>query len=179
MARHVALLRGINVGAHRRIKMADLKAALATLGYEDVETIGISGNVALTATGRAATIERDIERVIEAECGVEGVLVVVRSARQLAALVEANPWPDRTEHGKLLHVVFLGGDPSAEARAKVEAAVDGDDEVVWGKGCVYVWHARGLMESSVSKLLTDKGLGVTATDRNWNTVAKLHALAGR
>jgi len=65
VTRYVALLRGINVGAHRRIKMADLKAALATLGHEDVATVGVSGNVALTAPGSPADVQGDIERVVE------------------------------------------------------------------------------------------------------------------
>ena len=49
MPRHIALLRGINVGGHRKVPMADLRAALEDAGFEDVKTYVQSGNVALTA----------------------------------------------------------------------------------------------------------------------------------
>ena len=43
--RHLALLRGINVGGKNLVKMADLRAALEELGFEDVSTFIASGNV--------------------------------------------------------------------------------------------------------------------------------------
>jgi uncharacterized protein (DUF1697 family) len=178
MARWVALLRGINVGKHRRIPMADLKEALAGLGYEDVSTVGISGNVTLTAPGKAKDVEAAIERVVEERCGVDGVLVVVRSRDELAKVVGDVPWPERTGEGKFLHVTFLSAEPDADAKAKVEAAVDGGDEVAWAGREVYVWFEGGMQGSAVAKVLNDKALGVTATDRNWNTVTKLLELAG-
>lgn len=169
MTRHVALLRGINVGAHRRIKMADLKAALATLGHDAIATVGVSGNVVLGGPVEAD----DIQRLIEERCGVPDVRVLVRSGDELEAVVAGNPWPERTSEGKLLHVTFLSADPAGEAKARVEAAVDGDDEVAWGDRALYVWYAGGTQGSAVAKVVTDRVLGVTATDRNWNTVAKL------
>lgn len=45
MTRQIALLRGINVGANSRVAMADLRALLSGAGYEDVNTLGQSGNV--------------------------------------------------------------------------------------------------------------------------------------
>ena len=45
MTRHIALLRGINVGRAKRIAMADLRELLASMGYTDVRTLLNSGNV--------------------------------------------------------------------------------------------------------------------------------------
>src|SRR6266567_4756201 len=42
---YVALLRGINVGVHQFISMADLKDVFVGLGFGDVETYINSGNV--------------------------------------------------------------------------------------------------------------------------------------
>ena len=56
MSRHVALLRGINVGKAKRIAMADLKTLMERLGYREVRTLLNSGNVVFTAP--AATLVR-------------------------------------------------------------------------------------------------------------------------
>ena len=49
MTRHIVLLRGINLGKHRKLPMADLRAVLSGLGYTDVATYIQSGNAVLTA----------------------------------------------------------------------------------------------------------------------------------
>ena len=51
--RVVGLLRGVNLGPSRRLKMADLRAAVESLGHTDVETYLQSGNVVFTPAGRA------------------------------------------------------------------------------------------------------------------------------
>ena len=48
MPRNIALLRGINLGAKRRVAMADLRALLEELGYTDVRTVLASGNAIFT-----------------------------------------------------------------------------------------------------------------------------------
>src|SRR5438270_806129 len=55
VSRMVALLRGINLGAARRVSMADLRACLEELGYENVETLLQSGNVVYRGTDAAAS----------------------------------------------------------------------------------------------------------------------------
>ena len=50
--RVVGLLRGVNLGPSRRLKMADLRAAVESLGHTDVETYLQSGNVVFTPHGR-------------------------------------------------------------------------------------------------------------------------------
>ncbi len=45
MTIYIALLRGINVGGHNIIKMADLKSLLESMGLNSVKTYIQSGNV--------------------------------------------------------------------------------------------------------------------------------------
>ena len=104
MARHVALLRGINVGGHRRISMPDLRDVLEAAGYEDVVTLLQSGNVVVKAKGSAKALGPALEALIEKELGVDP-LVVVRTHAEL--VIDANPFPDALAHPKLLHVSFL------------------------------------------------------------------------
>jgi uncharacterized protein (DUF1697 family) len=60
---------------------------------------------------------------------------------------------------------------------KLEAvALDSERFVVSGRE-VYAWHPSGVARSKLWALLAGRGLGVTATARNWTTVTKLLELA--
>lgn len=45
MIRYIALLRGINVSGHKKIKMVDLREMFQKMHFENVETYIQSGNV--------------------------------------------------------------------------------------------------------------------------------------
>ena len=47
MAIYIALLRGINIGPHKRVKMEKLRASCEGLGFDKVQTFIQSGNVVL------------------------------------------------------------------------------------------------------------------------------------
>ena len=41
---------------------------------------------------------------------------------------------------------------------------------------LYMWMPEGQIKTHLSKVLTDKLLGTATTNRNWNTVLKLHEM---
>ena len=53
---YVAVLRAINLGAHNRIAMADLKQMLIALGYGNPQTLLVSGNAVFTAPGSSTAL---------------------------------------------------------------------------------------------------------------------------
>lgn len=57
MNTYICLLRGINVGGHRKIKMADLKTLFTSLGYTEVVTYIQSGNIIFKSH------EKDIDEI--------------------------------------------------------------------------------------------------------------------
>lgn len=177
MARHVALLRGINVGSHRRIAMADLRAILAAAGYRDVRTLLQSGNVLLASDAAPDTVARDVEQRILAGLGID-VAVVVRSAVELADVVARSPLARAEADPRRYQVNFLSAE-LGPAVADQLAAVDVSPEqfVISGRE-IFAWHPEGIQHSAMAKLLTEQRLGVTLTARNWNTVTTLLALAG-
>jgi len=180
VARHIVLLRGINVGKHRRIAMADLRELLTGHGYGDVKTLLQSGNVVLTSRRRPDALARELERQIEAGTGVDP-LVVVRTREQIEDVIEHNPFTGELESGgapKSLQVSFLTGDPDPEFVAELEGRDWGRERVAFRGREIYAWHADGLQSSELVKHLDEKRLGVSATARNWNTVLKLLELAG-
>jgi uncharacterized protein (DUF1697 family) len=174
--RQIALLRGINLGARRRVAMPELRELLAGLGYEDVRTLLQSGNVVLGARQRRDRLARALEREIEEGLGVAAA-VVVRSRDELAAVVARNPVADVMTDGRRLQVSFLAGDPDPAYVEQLAAADLGDERVAVIGRELYAWHPHGIQRSPLAKLISDKGLGTTATARNWNTVGKLLALA--
>ena len=47
MNTHVVLLRGVNVGGHNKVPMADLRKLLSERGHQEVRSYVQSGNVVL------------------------------------------------------------------------------------------------------------------------------------
>ena len=64
MTRHIALLRGVNLGRNRRLVMAELRDVVDALGYKDVRTHLQSGNIVLTSGKKPATVKQELERAI-------------------------------------------------------------------------------------------------------------------
>ncbi len=177
MTRHVALLRGINLARERRVAMPALRDVVAGLGYDGVRTFLQSGNVVFTSDAPADEVERELERAIASELGVE-TDVFVRTRDELAAVVDRNPLADVVDEPKWYQVSFLASEPDPE-RVRALAAADLAPErlVVLGREA-YAWHAGGIQRSKLAKLLADdRALGVRATARNWNTVTRLLAVA--
>jgi uncharacterized protein (DUF1697 family) len=172
----IALLRGINIGSRRRVSMPELRALLEALGYGDVRTLVQSGNVVFTSRAAPATLERKLEKEIEKQLGVDPK-VVVRTRDELAAAIDANPFPDTANAAKNLHVTFLAGEPDAEARETLEATDFGDDRLAFHGREIYIAYEDGMGRSELAKQLGRAKLGVAATDRNWNTVTKLMEMA--
>jgi len=58
MNTYIALLRGINVGGHKKTPMAELRSLLEQKGFKDVKTYIQSGNVVFQSSMKNQT-ERD------------------------------------------------------------------------------------------------------------------------
>jgi uncharacterized protein (DUF1697 family) len=173
MARQIALLRGINVGGHRKVAMAPLREVFAGLGMTEIKTYVNSGNVVFSGP---KTTAGKLEQAIEAEFGF-GVEVVVRTRDELADVAAANPLADVATNDARYLVLFGSGtiDPAKVADLDVEA-LKPDVFTIRGREA-YLWLPDGVHSSKLARAMNDKRLGVTVTGRNWRTVEKLLALA--
>ena len=172
MARYIALLRGINLGPRNRIAMPELREALEEAGFEDVKTYVQSGNVVLGSRAKPEAVRRKIEHAIAERFDLE-IPVVVRTRAELAAVVKRNPLGKVVTEPKRYQVSFLDGPLPAESKRKLEQArVESERFVVHGRE-IYAWHPAGVARSKLWAALAGRGLGVTATARNWTTVTKL------
>lgn len=175
MPRYVALFRGINVGKAKRIAMADLRKLLEKLGYTDVKTLLNSGNAIFT--GGAGTNAKHAERIrtaVAKQLGVDAV-VVIKSSRDIAAIMAGNEL-DKIASDPARLLVAVTDDAATMANLEAVAAMPwGNEKVHVGRQAAYVWCADGILESAALTAVM-KGLAGTGTTRNWATLGKIHGL---
>lgn len=166
--RYIALLRGINVGGSGLLPMKDLATLCEDLGWTSVRTYIQSGNVLFDSPLAEPKLKAQLEKSLEARMG-KPISVMIRSAQELRAILDANPFPGR-EPAKI-GVHFLDAAPPKDLRKK--AIAPAGEEVHPGRREIYVYYPTGMGQSRL-KLPLD---GAAATVRNINTIAKLVALA--
>jgi uncharacterized protein (DUF1697 family) len=164
---YIALLRGVNVAGHGKIKMDDLRQAFRALGYRDVTTYIQSGNVLFTSDAPVAGV--DLEDAIAAEFGMN-VTVVLRTSAQLKNVVKRNPFTD-VDSSKV-HVGFMPRRPSAKVGRQLDLQRFSPDDVVVAGSELYFHLPNGIGRSKLPDYL-GRQLEVPITIRNWNTLTKL------
>lgn len=176
MARCVALLRAVNLGPHKKIAMADLKAMFVALGFEDAKTLLISGNVVFEAGSKTPAA---LEKLLEAEAAKRLKLnteFFVHTAAQWEQMLAANPFKTMAKDDPSHLVVFaLKGAPNAAAVKQLNDG-GGPEEAKAAGGALYVSYPDGIGRSKLNANAGWKKLGTPATGRNWNTAQKIAAL---
>lgn len=175
METYVAFLRGINVGAHNRMAMADLRTALEAAGLSDPETYLQSGNVVL-GTSRAddGGLADEISAAIESTFGYD-VTVLVRECSDLVAVVDAWPFdPPAGENRQ--YATFVERAPSADQIERLLAAQSAAETFVVGDRVVYSELDKAALGDG---RFTDveRVLGVPATRRTREVVTAVRDLA--
>ena len=178
MTTFVSILRGINVGGHRSIRMADLNALFESLKFRDVATYVQSGNVVFKATaGTTAKIAGRIETAISERFGFD-VPVLVRSANEMKTTVAGNPFVKERGIGlDKLHVTFLGSLPDVALVENLTGEEYYPDRFVINGRDVYLHCPDKYGGTKLSNAFFERKLRVCATTRNWKTVTTLLAMA--
>lgn len=181
--RCLVLPKGINVGGHNRVPMAELRPKLADAGYADPVTILQSGNIIVTAdqpddaTGPAAVaaaVAASVQQLLADEFDVH-VPCVARTAAEIEAILRRNPLGHIADDGSRYLVNFLSDEPSPEAVHELTEA-DHTPEVVHVEGSeAYVWAPDGIKALRLTYAHLERHFGVTATARNWNTLERIAA----
>jgi uncharacterized protein (DUF1697 family) len=170
---YLALLRAINVSGKNKLPMNDLRELFVETGCENVRTYIQSGNVVFEA---AAAVAKDLPETMAAlineRFGMHSP-VIVRTAKELAAVVDGNPFLKAGAPEKELHVMFLADAPGASRIETLDPARSpGDEFAVHGKD-VYLRLPDGVGKSKLTNAYVDAKLGTVSTVRNWRTVTTL------
>ena len=178
MSRKLALLRGVNVGG-RRLPMAELRELCGELGWRDVETYIQSGNIVFTAPGKAERLEAALERAIDKRFGMR-VPAIVRSASQLQAYLDGNPFPEAAREAPNWVLLLVAKQPPAKgAETALTARATAGEQAGRAGDALWILYPKGVGTSKLSPTLIDRLVGSPATGRNHRTVTKLLEMMNR
>jgi uncharacterized protein (DUF1697 family) len=171
--RLVALLRGINVGGKNKLPMRDLREIFAAAGCRDVQTYIQSGNVLFGADAATiASLPSTVSAAIGARFGYQ-VPVVIRTAREMEAIIRHNPFVARGVAEDELHVLFLSEEPSASRIESLDPDRSPPDAFIVRGREVYLRLPNGAGRTKLTATYFDTKLETVGTQRNWRTVVTL------
>lgn len=174
---YISMLRGINVGGNKKIKMADLRELYTTLGMADVQSVLQSGNVAFKHDSTdQAKLTRQLEAGIEQQFGFHSDILLLTLA-EFADIIRQHPRATEDADPSKLVIMFLSHTPGEEEIVALSAAHTGPETVEFGEKAAYLYYPNGMGRSKLTNVFIEVKLKVTGTARNWNTVNKLLCLA--
>lgn len=173
MKRYLCILRGINVGGHRKILMKDLVLLLEKANLQNVKTYIQSGNVSFDSEVLPnEVLEGKIKLLIEKQFGYD-VPVIVLTKEEIEDTINGFPFSDEIN----AHVTFLQSKPSKQLIEELKSVDYTPEEFIIKGKVVYLKSIEKYHQSKLSNNLFEKKLKVAATTRNWKTVNKLKELA--
>ncbi len=177
MKTYIALLRGINVGGQKKIKMADLKLLFNELKFENTITYIQSGNVVfnshISSTQKISEIISDkIKDTYKFE-----VETLVKTPSELKYIIENNPYIKQNKDPKRNYITFLYSQPSKENINKLLKIEYPPEEFKIDNDIIFFFSPQGYGTAKMNNNFFEKKLNVSATTRNWQTVNKLFEIS--
>lgn len=174
MNTYIVLLKGINVGGHKKVPMAELRELLTKSGFENVKTYIQSGNVILKSSEKSKTVENKIQKAIVAYFKFE-VSVLVKTSRELQQIFEACPFSEEKKQASYFMMLY---DTPNEDLVKVasEKIYEGEEYKIIND-CIYFFCAKGYGQAKFNTNFFERKLKTFATARNYNTMVKLLSLS--
>src|ERR1051326_4265921 len=172
----IALLRGINVGGHNKIPMAELCSLCSDIGWTEVCSYIQSGNLIFTANTTAAALETALERAIERRFGFKAA-VIVRAAEDWPSYIQGNPFLEAS--AKAANTVMLTlskNPPKSDAAERLRERATNGENVQQVGDAVWIHFSKGVAKSKLSPGMLDRFIGSPVTTRNWRTVLRLGEL---
>lgn len=175
MQTYIVLLKGINVGGHKKVPMAELRELLTKMGFINVQTYIQSGNVILQSfQDNLHDMEEKIQRVLLNHFGFE-VSVLVKKKEDLQRIFKDSPFSE--EEKKASYFIMLHDIPDADlVQLASEKVYEGEDYKII-KDCIYYFSAKGFGQAKFNVKFFEGKLKTFATSRNYNTILKLLSLS--
>ncbi|MCW9705579.1 DUF1697 domain-containing protein [Fodinibius salsisoli] len=176
MPKYIALLRGINVGGHRKVKMKALRALFGSMGFKNVATYIQSGNVVFDAPKTEVNrLSNTIKQQIEDQFGYD-VPVIVRTAANLEKVLKNMPF--EKQEGWKRYITFLSEEPDESHKQKLEAQSSNIEIFKLGNKVVYAQvDKQTSAKPKFSSNFIQQQLNIPATNRNLRTINKILDLA--
>lgn len=178
MNRYIALLRAINVGGYRKIKMQDLRNMFVAMGFENVRTYIQSGNVIFDSDESEPTVlSQSVKQQIESEFGHD-VPVMIRTLEQLNDLIENNPFDGMDVDPFRLYVTFFQEPPPKEKQQELKALSNSIEKFNFVQDELFsLVNKKTDQKVNFSNSYVEKIIGIPGTGRNWRSVNKIFEIA--
>ncbi|MFT5242386.1 MAG: hypothetical protein ACJA1H_000294 [Glaciecola sp.] len=174
MKTYIVLLRGINVGGHKKVPMVELRELLSKMDFETVKTYIQSGNIILESSGDKIEIELKVKEAIQSHFGFD-VPVIVRTRTDLIRIFDACPFSG--EQKETSYFVLLSETPKPEFVVELMKITPDNQVFSIIDDCIYFHSSVGYGNSKFNMNLFEKKLNVRATSRNYKTTVKLIAMS--
>lgn len=172
--RYVAFLRGINVGGHHKVPMAELRKEMENLKLENVVTLLNSGNIIFeTMTDDLEHLAKTISEHLEKVFGFP-IPTILRTSEMIYGLIKKNPFKDvMPSKDNQLYVSFLRKE--TETNLKLPwSNFDDSYKII----CNTDKTILSVVDVSITKIpkemeTLEKYFGTDITTRNWNTIKRI------
>jgi len=173
----ISLLRGINVGGNKKIKMADLRELYTSFGFMNTKTLLQSGNAVFETDNTDITaIQQMIQEGIQAKFGFD-VTIILRTPSELKAIVANHPFTDeQLADPAKISIVYMDRIPDDEAVTDLRDSNTGNEDIHAKGQELYLFYHDGKGKSKLDNGRIERKLKVTGTARNWNTTHKILTL---
>lgn len=172
---YLALLRGINVGGHKKVPMAELRELLSDSGLKNVKTYIQSGNVIFQSKlTDILKLESKIKKAILAHFGFD-VPVLVKSFKNFQTIFEECPF--EKEKKEKSYFVVLNKIPEVKLIKEAQKLTYENEEFIIKNQCIYFYTSMGYGQTKFNMNTFERKLKVIGTSRNYNTMVKLLSLS--
>lgn len=171
----IALLRGVNVGGHNKLPMAELRSELDIAGFKKVKTYIQSGNVIFhSELQNTKEIESNVASVINSKFGLD-IPVIVKTSEDIQLLLDLCPFiPEQKEKS---YFILLSAIPDHALVDEVSNITFENEYFEIIKDCLYFFASKGYGRTKFKMKTFEKKLNVIGTARNYNTMLKLLGLS--
>lgn len=175
--KHIALLRGINVGGKNKVPMKDLVSLCVELGWGPVRTCLQTGNIVFTTDQRASSSEALLEGAIESQFGF-AIPVICRTASQFANVLEECPLSESVAKDPSRVILYLSKRPILKSvLSDLRPLAQANEQVCFNTQALWIHFPNGVGRSKLTPKAIDRAVGSAATGRNWRTALKIGELA--
>jgi uncharacterized protein (DUF1697 family) len=175
MKTYIVLLKGINVGGHKKVPMVELREVLAKSGFENVQTYIQSGNVIFKSSKKSIQkLEKKINESIQSYFGFD-VSIIVKTPKDLQRIFNVCPFSE--EKKKKSYFTILHSIPNAELVEVASEKVYEGEEYYIINDCIYYFCEKGYGQAKFNMNLFERKLKTASTSRNYNTMVKLLTLS--
>lgn len=169
----IVLLRGVNVGGHNKLPMAELRWALEAAGFNRVQTYIQSGNIVLAADRDGPAVAEAVSGLIEREFGFRPDCLALGADALKAALADA-PFAPETDPSRA-HLFFHMGADLPDI-SDLSAQPGDKARLTPGEIAHYLDTPDGMSQSKLAEALSRR-LKSATTARNLRTCLKLLEMA--